>query len=585
MHNLKPNSETWITFALSLFPPAGLIAAALAKLLHRASFSTSFFTLDWLVLWLGFGVPLALCQLILGRGASAVHIALLGAAGLFASAVLRVNKQSAAAGLLWGLVVLFALSAGNLLLNTLSWTNARVGQTSPASLGAFEGGKTRRWFMLGGANEVQLSFDARWLAGAQGLAWYRSHPGIRFDDKPAEATTHISFPTGIDPYIMRWIDTGKALGGRTFEATVELRSDQNVPTKKTRGLWLQVWSKPLVQESLATAVTPSWHTYNLQWTIPDGVEDSVLRLVLNDFDGLSLDVRNVALREQVKGRWISLSPLAPTGLTATLTTREVTKQLSVAPTKDAQTHTLVYTGGATRWVQVTFEAEPSLRIGLSDIGLTLDGGVALPQPLVTREQLWFTQPNLMGHTVTTLGLVLLVLTASRRTTFLGGLLVLTIIGLTGSRSAWLAMVAGVLGLLMFYHLQKITRSLLVGLLVVGTLGTGFWILLKPDLPSFSRDGSTSRGLIWTTALQALFQHPLRGLEEGFAPYFEQAQRETSNEYISHAHNLWLEFAALYGLPGLVAILWLTGGPPRPRLEMGTLARSRARRAGFYHEHL
>ena len=76
---------------------------------------------------------------------------------------------------------------------------------------------------------------------------------------------------------------------------------------------------------------------------------------------------------------------------------------------------------------------------------------------------------------------------------------------------------------------------------------------------FSPRGGTSRLEIWRVALQALLEHPWIGIGPDFGSYWETAQPARRVKATTHAHNLWLAFAAAYGLPGLFAILWVTGG--------------------------
>jgi O-antigen ligase len=69
----------------------------------------------------------------------------------------------------------------------------------------------------------------------------------------------------------------------------------------------------------------------------------------------------------------------------------------------------------------------------------------------------------------------------------------------------------------------------------------------------------SRWDIWQVALQALLAYPLTGL--GTQPFISfMAGLDFPRHLIAtHAHNLWLQFGAAYGIPGLLAALWLTGG--------------------------
>jgi hypothetical protein len=557
MHDQPAKHEIWIAFLLGVFPPAGLLLAAAMTLLHR----TSWFTRAWILLWLGFGLPLALYQLILGRNSSALEIALLSGAGLAASGLLWIKRQHVVIGLTWSLALLSFLAIINVALDSFTWSNTRIGQSALSSLTSLEGSKTRRWLIPNGTDNPQLSFAVRTLGGTQGLSWYRSHPAIKLSHDLEDSFTDISFPGHLDPYVMRWVDTEEPLGGRVFQASIELRSEEPIPSNGKRGLWLQVWDK----ESAPSAVLPiatsnSWSNFTLTWTVPPEVSDSVIRLALNDFDGLSIDVRNVRLQEFRGGAWVELSPLSPTGLTATLETGGTARRLSVLPTIDMKHYTLSLEGDSANWASVTFVAEGDTRVKLSDIKVNLASGPIWPWPMFKREQLWYTDPNLMGHSITIIGLVLLMLSVPTTGILSYSGATLLLVGLTGSRTAWLAASIGVLWtLVMARRLQAVRIILMLGALSIGVVSLlGLENLGR--LASLTQDVTTSRSLIWSTAWQALLERPLQGLgSSGFAGYFQEAQATSSNEPISHAHNLWLHFAASYGIPGILAILWLTGG--------------------------
>jgi O-antigen ligase len=66
---------------------------------------------------------------------------------------------------------------------------------------------------------------------------------------------------------------------------------------------------------------------------------------------------------------------------------------------------------------------------------------------------------------------------------------------------------------------------------------------------------TARRDIWAAAWGAFASHPWRGLGAGgFPAYWAEFY---GGEAVQHAHNLWLEFAASYGVLGLASAIALT----------------------------
>ena len=63
---------------------------------------------------------------------------------------------------------------------------------------------------------------------------------------------------------------------------------------------------------------PDWRPVELEWTAPAASESSIIRVVLNDFDGLSYDVRDVKLYELTGGRERRLEPTLQEGVGLTL---------------------------------------------------------------------------------------------------------------------------------------------------------------------------------------------------------------------------------------------------------------------------
>lgn len=135
---------------------------------------------------------------------------------------------------------------------------------------------------------------------------------------------------------------------------------------------------------------------------------------------------------------------------------------------------------------------------------------------------------------------------------LGGIL------LSGCRSAWLAVLGGVLVFLICTGKYKACGISLSFAAVCGIV-----LLLKPDLIPRSDDFGTTvtlRQMIWSAGYQAFLKHPLFG--EGFLSYrfatVGMGRAHMSHgTVIAHAHNILLDSLINFGLVGTaIALLFL-----------------------------
>jgi len=146
--------------------------------------------------------------------------------------------------------------------------------------------------------------------------------------------------------------------------------------------------------------------------------------------------------------------------------------------------------------------------------------------------------------------------------------------LTGARSALLGLAVG--GLILAYSQVKFTRgkrtlrylatasalvALAIGLLAVSTSGQSFRVRVS----QWMRDpAGGTRLLVWRDSLHLVRDHPLTGIGPAtFTGEFRRIQSlELSHKYPDHyhedPHNLLLGVAVDQGVPGLAAVLLLTG---------------------------
>lgn len=169
--------------------------------------------------------------------------------------------------------------------------------------------------------------------------------------------------------------------------------------------------------------------------------------------------------------------------------------------------------------------------------------------------------------------------ARKRFTRLLAAVWLTFFGLafpfSSSRGGWLGLAAGLLVAALFWAVEKRlwTRFLdwphrrialaavviLFGLAAVGCLGTRFLILFASQA-SHGGDpfGMTGRDAIWGGALQIWRDSPLFGAGPGrFAlDYLRFNPGTPPGFWPVHAHSVFMQALAEFGLAGLVALLWL-----------------------------
>ncbi len=538
----------------------------------------------WLWLWL----PPALLLAVIAATQRQTTLRLVGEMllGLAVSLILHFARSWARVLLL---AVLLLLAISGIVawdLSKYTWSQATNIALLPVLRQQQEetihGTGARKWRVSPGAG-LELSFDARLTGGMTGWDWIRSEPDFKLQprEENGQMFTHVTTPLGKDPYLMRTFDTGAPTGGHTFKVTLAMRAPQPIPAKGCRGVWLQVWYEGGGRKCLAVSLDSRWKTFTLTWTVPQGAKSPVIRVVLNDFDGLSYDVRDVQLYERTGQGWRQLAPLVPAGAYMQVSGEKGLELASVSflPTAHWQhfsfpllkilkkkprgsSITVVVHAAESANNPFAFETR---NVKLANINSSAAAPAPRPVPLASlthmRQSLYFNQPNLAGHTVTALGL------AALSTLYSGWLGLVTLalsvftIWLTGSRAAWLAAFIGLPRLLWLVCRRRELWWVFSALIAAAA---AFFILFGADtlgrLQLFNTEdiNPVSRPEIWRTALQAFTSHFWTGIgAENFTAYWHT--RHPGTPAVTHAHDLWLQFAASAGIFGLLAILWLTAG--------------------------
>ena len=511
----------------------------------------------------------------------------------------------------WGLVTaLILLVAGGVAERELSkhrwqdsdkaglWSALGLGNTGLGDAGLSRTGSRdtvsgygfRNW-NAAGLKTATLRFEVRLASGQTAWDWFRSDAAFVLERQPGLDYPHTrvrvpkAVPGNGQPYLMRTFDVGEPLSGRIFRVLLDLRrapkvapdaaattavspkavlsasdivSGNPVGGRDCQGIALQAWAKRGGGRCLPVALTDTWQRYSLSWRVPDGVDASVVRIVLSGFAEQTFDVRRVRLFTPKK----ELRPLLPQGggvQVAWGRRPEAHSGKSFIPTPEWRTFTVAAARTTGDTLSATLYTASGLVLETRNVTVTGPGGAPLPRaPGSTRQTIVFGDPNLAGHTLGTLGLALVSL-AGPLVGALGGALTLLGVGLTGSRAALLGVG---FSLLWLFWLQLPTgrRRLAFTALGVGIVGLvgALWLDLWPQLSAlrlFSLGETTARRNIWAAAWEAFAAHPWRGLGGGgFPAYWAERHR---GEAVQHAHNLWLEFAASYGALGLLSTLGLT----------------------------
>ncbi len=574
--------KTWFDhlgiFSLAIYPPVGLGLFFLKTLFERTWQQDLRQIRPWFHLWIAllFPVPFQFFASHDSRWLIFGFILALVASWVLVSRV-RIWKGLAAA-------LMVILATGMITRETSKdlWINPTQPLELPNTLSGISTlsnssnlyhsfGKI--WSLAPGNHSLRLSFEARSNEGTFGWDWYRYHPEFQlepFHDEAGQLATKVIPPVmlGKSHYITRELDTGQTLAGRTFRATVELRSPDAISTSECDGIILQENGGRYGGQCLPISLNNLWQTFQVVWTAHESILTSHLRLVLINL-GTPYDVKGARLEERIDNTWIELGPLEPTGVTVRPFIAEMRRQElpSFAFVPKAAWEKYSYNFDVqtlSEDIRFLLQLEGNTSLEIRHILLEdSKTNTKVPGIPFSRQSLWFPQANLAGHSATMLGLTLLNSLSSGWLGLLSSGLTFASIYLTGSRAAWLAALLGIPWLLWLIARQErrwIVVILLIGvtLLIIPLRTVGLVSSRVLDL----EDGNTvTRTQIWRVSWEGFLEHPWTGLggnHQDFLTYWENhpnAPQQTAD----HAHNFWLHFAVSFGIPGLLASLWITVG--------------------------
>jgi O-Antigen ligase len=549
-----------LAVGLPLYPPVAL------GYLTKSAFR--FKSRSWPALWVLMGLPIVIVEFSQGRYSGAMTaIGFIGLMVLAGNAI-HARRDTVVLGFSLSLLILILACEVQKSWDAQSWWYRPATKVSEASgVTRFQSGNEpvfRYWTHVPGSAVMRLEFQARTLEVPDEWRWEPSEAGFKIQSQIESGVpwTRIRFPKGRDPYVSTVIDTGKPLSGRTFRVSLEMRSPQGILALGCRGVWLQEYGRAFASGCLPVTLRPRWQRVTFSWTAPRAQDSpNSLRVVLNDFDGLELDVRGLRLEQQLldKSAW---SSLLQSWVGVQWPGSSVSYRVGVEPNTNWRSYRLdidAYRSAGPEIQAIAWPGQFNIELrGVRLIGTGSDRPV--PKSPSTRIGLWYPSPNLLGHVIVVLGLGVMTLAQRFRWTLLASLLTLLALLPTGSRTAWLGFVFGgtiLLGLTSFHRRLKLSVVALLLIVVVVFFAGGLERLSLISLDSRLEDGNpVSRPEIWSAAWQALLDNPMGVGEGGFQGWFSRIR--PGSTAIQHAHNFWFELAVRHGWIGLFSAFGFTG---------------------------
>ena len=509
------------------------------------------------------------------RGAGAVLMT--GLMALALAVLLRAPRRVVHALSLLALVVIAGFGVGAALVSRAQWVKSGGGLDLPGALydrqvfvGGPNGATFRRvWRVPDGAIGVRLSFVTQAVGASWPSVWLLSRPGITAT-RLSEAGTQfsrLSFPADPGAFAARVVNAGRSIAGRTFRVRATLRTPRPFPESWCRGIWLQERNGSWASKCQVLAVGREWQAVSLTWMAPKTATSNELQVVLNNLAGETVDVRGVTLDELVAGDWRPVGPFLEAGpaiATVNLNGARGSASNAIfaydAPMRSVQS--VPVKGGL---VDAVIRVAPNAEIAVSQTSMAVTPS-SMTAAWVTpfgRNDFGLGEPNLTGHSVVALALLGMLSAGNPLGAVVAAAGGVAGVALTGSRAAAMGLLVGGLWALWFLVVPR-RRALVASILLLATLA--LIAFLGPG--DFGRVFSTwtsdsvSRPTIWAGAWAAMLSHPFAGLggaPGAFAAFFSAHAAGQLPFAIPHAHNFWLQFAALYGEPGLLAAVGLALG--------------------------
>ena len=567
-----------------LYAPLGVALFALKNLADRKLAAPR----SWLLVGLAFAVLTCIGPILRNDVGSVAHLVaqgmFVGLVGMLAFA----NRRDIATGMFVSLVVIAAAVSIDRVAARHTWVDTTRGTTvaeatkrlfRPTRIGPNATPRYRSWDLADTRHGVTLHVQLRRDAGSPGWDWNSSTQAQNLHPVSSDQGTWTRFtPTGRNPFIYRGFDLGRGIAEVTFHASVSLRSEG---TPHCGRLYL---AERGARHRKGLDICPGreWTTYDLNWAAPSTAIGNEIDVILNDFHGGALDIRDPTLAMRQGRVWAPLAPLSPEGVAISLSwgpgapwapDPSRTRTVQVLPTQSWTSYTIdVPRTDLENVPRIWARLQPERGLVISARHTSLTASAPASGPLRTtalsrpgRERLWFGAFNLAGTR-----------DPSRRAGPRGrhGLLGHRIDRRTPRRVRDRG-----------YGVTRCFRRWPDRLPVAAVVpartaipeavrGHSRWIGCHPcpgrQIPSAWTDPSWSAGApsdpvsrqaIWRVAWEAFRERPWTGIggSDNFAKYWHAHEPQGLHLVVNHAHNLYLQYGAAYGTFGLIAVLGLTVG--------------------------
>jgi hypothetical protein len=564
---------------LVAFPPVGVVLFSLHALLAgRIQLARG-----WVWLW---SVLVILNGWLWIQGQTESWLVLQAGLALVLAALVRVrNHRAVWWGIMAGLMLIVGFGAIERELSRRLWLDMTSPQTWTDTLrgisrlsGDSPGWRRngirlieKTWQLAPATDNLELSFETRLLEGDTDWQWYTNHPDTRQQrlEENGVPFTRITNPQDDRRNIVRRIRTDEDVAGRIFRASLELRSPVEADADGCGGLQLRTFEASF-QHCQSLNLNENWQRFTIQTSFPPEARQPALELIINRIDAPYFDIRHVLIEELTAGEWVQLPPAEPAGVHVRLplADRHIFSQpsLNIIPTDEWQRHSLIIEDQALlaqRDITFLLQLEAGSNMAVRNISLTTNSARPPSAYPFVRSELWFPQANLAGHTFVTTGLLLLILKPVSWAQLGAVMLILGAVFFTGSRTAWLAALIGSLWSLWLISRRRLRLFIIGGLFTAFAISFLVWgggTLTRLRVWQFQDGNTVTRVEIWRSALAMTQDRPWLGLQgEAFDAAWPRYHPSDRRDAPPHAHNIWLQFGASYGYPGLLTAGWLTVG--------------------------